>query len=89
VSPKLYARITRFEAALDSRARSSGKSWTDIAHAFGYYDQMHLIHDFERFSGETPGYLLTEVEQAHRASIDAVRMGRLSAPRRDAPHLIL
>ncbi|PYR80336.1 MAG: hypothetical protein DMF87_09250 [Acidobacteria bacterium] len=89
VRPKLYARIARFEAALDCRARSQGRSWTEIAHAFGYYDQMHLIHDFERFSGETPGNLLTEVEQAHRAAIDAVRTGRLSAPRRDAPRLIL
>jgi AraC-like DNA-binding protein len=89
VSPKLYARIARFEAALDSRARSQGTTWTDIAHAFGYYDQMHLIHDFERFSGETPGNLLTEVEHAHRASIDAVRRGRLSAPRPDAPRLLL
>jgi AraC-like DNA-binding protein len=89
VRPKLYAQIARFEAALDSRARSQGRSWTDIAHAFGYYDQMHLIHDFERFSGETPGNLLTEVERAHRATIDAVRTGRLPASREDAPRLIL
>ena len=89
VPPKLYAQIARFEAALDSRARSQETSWTEIAHAFGYYDQMHLIHDFERFSGETPGNLLTEVEQAHRAAIDAVRTGRLSASGQDAPRLIL
>jgi AraC-like DNA-binding protein len=88
VRPKLYARIARFEAALDSRARTQA-SWTDVAHAFGYHDQMHLIHDFERFSGETPTNLLTEVEKAHRAIIDAVRNGRMPATRRDAPRLML
>src|SRR5947207_13691632 len=89
VRPKLYARIARFEAALDSRARSQEKSWTEVAHAFGYYDQMHLIHDFERFSGETPTKLLTEVEKAHRAIIDAVRIDRTPASPRDATRLML
>ena len=51
VPPKLYARIARFEAALDSKARAREKSWTEVAHEFGYYDQMHLVHDFRQFSG--------------------------------------
>jgi AraC-like DNA-binding protein len=79
VRPKLYARIARFEAALDSKARSQVKSWTQVAHELGYHDQMHLVHDFEQFSGETPTHLLTEVEKAHRALIDAVRLGRMPA----------
>jgi hypothetical protein len=35
VSPKLFARIARFEAALDGMARSPQGSWTEIAHLFG------------------------------------------------------
>jgi len=89
VRPKLYARIARFEAALDSRARSQTKSWTDVAHEFGYHDQMHLIHDFEQFSGETPTNLLTEVEKAHRALIDAVRLSRLPPGHSEATRLML
>jgi AraC-like DNA-binding protein len=89
VRPKLYARIARFEAALDSRARSGERSWTHIAQAFGYSDQMHLVHDFEEFSGETPPELLTEVEKAHRSMIQAVRTGRILASQRDAPQLML
>ncbi|MBZ5627044.1 MAG: helix-turn-helix domain-containing protein [Acidobacteriia bacterium] len=85
--PKLYARIARFEAALDSKARSLAKSWTEVAHEFGYHDQMHLVHDFEQFSGETPTNLLTEVENAYRALIDAVRLGRM--PAGQAPRLML
>ena len=61
--PKLYSRIARFEAALDSKARSRTKSWTEIAHEFGYYDQMHLVHDFGQFSVKTPTNLMTELER--------------------------
>jgi AraC-like DNA-binding protein len=43
VSPKLFARIARFEAALDRMARSPQGSWTEVAHRFGYYDQMHMV----------------------------------------------
>lgn len=89
VRPKLYARIARFEAALDHKARWPEKSWANVAHACGYADQMHLIHDFEEFSGETPTGLLTEVERAHRAAIDAMRMGRMLASERDATQLML
>jgi AraC-like DNA-binding protein len=87
--PKLYSRIARFEAALDSKARSRTKSWTEIAHEFGYYDQMHLVHDFGQFSGETPTNLMTELERAHQAFIDAVRLGRAHADDRDAARLFL
>jgi AraC-like DNA-binding protein len=54
VSPKLYARIIRFEAALQRRAVSPSMPWTDIAHDLGYHDQMHMVHDFTRLSGDSP-----------------------------------
>lgn len=60
VHPKLYARIVRFEAALDSKARST-KSWTEVAHEFGYYDQTHMVHDFQGFTGDTPTHMLKEL----------------------------
>jgi AraC-like DNA-binding protein len=87
--PKLYARIARFEAALESKARSRAKSWTEVAHELGYHDQMHLVHDFEQFSGETPTNVLTELEKTHQAFIDAIRLGRISANERDAARLFL
>ncbi len=73
--PKLYARIVRFQSALDSKARSSTKSWTDVAHEFGYHDQMHMIHDFEEFTGDTPTETLRLVEMFFRQQIEAVRIG--------------
>jgi AraC-like DNA-binding protein len=54
VAPKLYARIVRFNTALAAKASTTRRQWTDIAHAFGYYDQMHMIRDFEDFAGESP-----------------------------------
>jgi len=58
VSPKLYSRIVRFEAAARTKATFPHISWMTIAHEFGYHDQMHLIHDFRQFSGDTPSGLL-------------------------------
>lgn len=54
VPPKLYARIVRFEAALHRKAATPAMRWVDIAHALGYHDQMHMVHDFNRLSGDSP-----------------------------------
>ncbi len=53
-TPKLYGRIVRFQAALSAKLTGDGKTWTAIAHEFGYYDQMHMVRDFHEFSGEAP-----------------------------------
>ena len=58
VSPKLYSRIVRYEAAARTKATFPHISWMTIAHEFGYHDQMHLIHDFRQFSADTPSGLL-------------------------------
>jgi AraC-like DNA-binding protein len=50
--PKLFARISRFKAALNEYR--SAKSLTDIAYECGYYDQSHFINDFKEFSGYNP-----------------------------------
>jgi len=58
MSPKTFARVARFQAALDAKLSAPGRSWLDIAHTFGYHDQMHMIHDFERLGQKTPSHLL-------------------------------
>ena len=72
---KLFARIARFEAALDRMARSPQGSWTEVAHRFGYYDQMHMVHDFSRFTGETPTRTLQHFEAAFERQMMAIRSG--------------
>ena len=54
IPPKLYARIVRFEAALRRKATLPETPWTEVAHALGYHDQMHMVHDFNRLSGDSP-----------------------------------
>jgi len=62
ISPKLYACIIRFEAALQRRAASPTTPWTDIAHDLRYHDQMHMVHDFTRLSGDSPDAIARRLE---------------------------
>jgi AraC-like DNA-binding protein len=62
ISPKLYARIIRFEAALRRRALSPTTRWTDIAQDLGYHDQMHMVHDFTRLSGDSPEAIARQLD---------------------------
>ncbi len=56
LSPKVYARVLRFQRLL-KRIKDKddvAKDWSEIALASGYYDQPHCIRDFKAFSGLTP-----------------------------------
>ena len=57
LSPKLFARLRRFQMALD-RKRTSGTRWLDVAHDLGYFDQMHMVKEFRAFGDEAPSRLL-------------------------------
>ena len=60
MSPKLFCSVVRFNHALDLKLRSPGKDWTSIAFECGYFDQMHLIKDFKRFSGNAPSVFVKQ-----------------------------
>jgi AraC-like DNA-binding protein len=62
ISPKFYARIVRFEAALRFKAASPAMRWTDIAHALSYHDQMHMVHDFNQLSGDSPTAICEQLD---------------------------
>jgi AraC-like DNA-binding protein len=53
VTPKLLARILRFQRAVTMMDQPL--SWGEISLACGYYDQAHLIRDFKQFTGCAPG----------------------------------
>jgi AraC-like DNA-binding protein len=61
ITPKSYARIARFQAALDARLNDPSRSWTDIAHDLGFHDQMHMIHDFQKLAHDSPSGLLSVI----------------------------
>jgi AraC-like DNA-binding protein len=60
-SPKTFARIARFQAALDAKLANPQTTWLDIAHRFGYYDQMHMIRDFGKLGHTSPTQLITDM----------------------------
>jgi AraC-like DNA-binding protein len=64
VSPKSFAKLTRFHRALRAARESAPASWASIAAAAGYYDQAHLIAEFRAIAGVTPRALLGELRAA-------------------------
>jgi AraC-like DNA-binding protein len=89
MGPKLYPRIVRFQSALDSKARSATKSWTDVAHELGYHDQMHLIHDFKAFTSGTPTENLRLLEAFFRKQIALIQIGRGARDPRIVPRFVI
>ena len=63
VPPKLYARIIRFNAALDHKLRLPSHPWSRVANDHDFYDQMHLVHDCRAFTGESPSQLLARLNR--------------------------
>lgn len=54
LSPKLYARICRFRRVTAALKRGAPPDWAQLALDCGYFDQSHLIHDFQEFAHCTP-----------------------------------
>jgi transcriptional regulator GlxA family with amidase domain len=58
VSPKVLARILRFQNTLRYRTASTPVEWARVAVECGYADQSHLIREYAALAGETPASLL-------------------------------
>lgn len=54
VSPKMFTRICRFQAALLQLRNNHFRKLSDIAFDNGYADQSHFIRAFKEFTGHTP-----------------------------------
>ena len=62
-TPKVFARIQRFQRLLRLIHHRDRVDWAGVALACGYYDQPHLIRDFRAFSGLSPSaYLARRTE---------------------------
>jgi AraC-like DNA-binding protein len=71
IPPKLYSRIVRFEAALRQKAAAPAARWTDIAHMLGYHDQTHMVRDFNRLSGDSPGGIAGQLDMFVQPEVNA------------------
>lgn len=57
IGPKLLCRILRFQQIFRAIDRNDSR-WAATAADCGYYDQAHLIRDFQEFAWQTPSTLL-------------------------------
>lgn len=53
-TPKMFARITRFQHAVARSRRTAEIDWAQLAAECGYFDQSHLIRDFVEFASVSP-----------------------------------
>lgn len=63
VSPKLYGKLRRFQVVLRRLAGQGKVEWTRLAQECGYYDQAHLIREFNHFTGFSPQKFLKNLEK--------------------------
>jgi AraC-like DNA-binding protein len=54
ITPKLLCRILRFQRVRRLAEEQPPREWAQLASMCGYFDQSHLISDFQEFSGLTP-----------------------------------
>jgi len=62
LAPKLLGRILRFQRVRSLAEAHPPRGWAQLASMCGYFDQSHLINDFQEFSGLSP----TEYVRLHR-----------------------
>ena len=64
--PKLFARITRFQALVHVLLSTDVSRWASVSPAAGFYDQAHMINEFRAFTGSPP----TVFFQPHGGGVD-------------------
>lgn len=66
-SPKMYCRIIRFRHLFDTmNQESESVQWAHRALDSGFFDQSHMIRDFQRFTGQSPtSFLMQHASFAH------------------------
>jgi AraC-like DNA-binding protein len=52
--PKRLGRILRFQRTIKQIAEGDPKSWVELAFDCGYFDQSHMIREFDELAGCTP-----------------------------------
>jgi AraC-like DNA-binding protein len=54
LTPKRYSRVRRFARVLEAVEQGRAVQWSRVAASCGYYDQAHMIHEFQEFAGMNP-----------------------------------
>jgi AraC-like DNA-binding protein len=54
LSPKTFGKLRRFQNVLRCVSTDANIDWSELAQRCGYYDQAHLIREFNSFTGFSP-----------------------------------
>jgi AraC-like DNA-binding protein len=68
--PKLFARITRFQALVHNLLSTDISGWASLSSAVGFYDQAHMVNEFRGFAGSPP----TVFFRPHGTDVDPARI---------------
>ena len=68
---KRFARVARFQSALDTKVGNPDRSWLDIAIDSGYHDQMHMVHEFHSLCGLLPTFTLEQLGDSRPSALVA------------------
>ena len=81
LGPKLLARIVRFQQVFRA-VDQSNPAWAEVAIECGYYDQAHLIRDFNQFAQQTPAVLFASQSALTESFTRKARVSHFSNTRR-------
>lgn len=65
LSPKAFARVMRFGAALRMVREKGPTRWADVAATCNYFDQAHLVREFHALAGMAPTAYLERRTTGH------------------------
>ena len=68
LTPKVFCRVLRFQRVRTLADQIEKPDWAQIASTCGYFDQSHLINDFQEFSGFSPTEYLRRLRQHQQDS---------------------
>lgn len=68
-TPKIYARLIRFERLIETVTPMRRVNWADVALGLGYYDQAHFNREFRDFTGATPTEYLEQRDPSGQSMI--------------------
>ncbi|MFZ1691797.1 MAG: helix-turn-helix domain-containing protein [Flavobacteriales bacterium] len=54
LGPKRYASLVRFQSLLRRLEREHDPDWTQLALEHGFYDQSHMVNQFQEMTGHSP-----------------------------------
>lgn len=61
-SPKRFLKIIRFQNTINVKSKNASINLTDLTYNCGYYDQSHMINDFQKLAGMTPKQYFNDCE---------------------------